>query len=66
MKQEEKFMCFAWLSQVKCNALSSKNCSNCTFFKDRKDVPSYDKYISKKDLEEREKNLCQLKKKSSY
>lgn len=64
MKQEEeKFMCFAWISQIKCNALSCKNCSNCGFFKDRKEVPDYDKYISKKDLEERKKNLCQLMKK---
>lgn len=64
MKQEEEeFMCFAWLSQVKCNALNYKNCDNCAFFKDRKDVPGYDKCISKKDLEEREKNLCQLMKK---
>ncbi len=63
MKQEEKFMCFAWISKTKCNALSCKNCSNCSFFRDKKEVPGYDKYISSKELAEREKNICQLMKK---
>lgn len=60
MKQEEKFLCFAWISKNKCNALSCKNCSNCSFFKERKKEPNYDKYISQKDLAEREKNICQF------
>lgn len=63
MDQIDKIKCFAWISPTKCNALSCKNCSNCSFFKDRKDVPNYDKYIDKKEIAEREVNICQLAKK---
>lgn len=45
---KDKCNCFAWLSKNKCNALSTKNCSNCSFFKDKKDVANYQKYLPKK------------------
>lgn len=53
---KNKTDCFAWLSNSKCNALNSKNCANCGFYKNKKDVPNYEKYISKNDLLERRKD----------
>lgn len=53
---KDKPECFAWISKTKCNALSCKNCKNCSFYKHRSEVPNYSKYISKSDLIERDKN----------
>lgn len=54
--KENKTDCFAWISKNKCNALSSKNCQNCNFYKHFSKELNYSKYISKKDLMERDKN----------
>lgn len=44
-ERSDKPECFAWLSQEVCNALVTKNCSRCSFYKARKDVNKYQKYI---------------------
>ncbi|MCI9279877.1 MAG: hypothetical protein HFJ02_03650 [Bacilli bacterium] len=50
---KDKTDCFAWISKGKCNALNSKDCKNCSFYRSKSEVPNYEKYISKKDLLER-------------
>lgn len=55
-ESSNKIDCFAWISKNKCNALSSKNCQNCSFYKHFSKVLNYSKYISEKDLIERNKN----------
>ena len=55
-ESSDKSDCFAWISKNKCNALIFKNCKGCSFYKNYLNVPNYSKYISKKDLIEREKN----------
>lgn len=54
--KENKTDCFAWISKSKCNALNSKACKNCSFYKHFSKELNYSKYISKKDLLERSKN----------
>ncbi len=49
-EKNDKCNCFAWISKTKCNALSSKNCKGCSFYKDKNDVPNYQKYLLKKDV----------------
>lgn len=44
---EDKPNCFAWLSKSKCNALNSKDCKNCRFYKHKNEVPNYKKYLPK-------------------
>lgn len=41
----DKIDCFARISKVKCNALKSKKCLNCNFYKKKEDVPNYKMYI---------------------
>lgn len=37
--------CFAWLSEKTCNALVTKNCRKCSFYKESKNVNNYKKYL---------------------
>lgn len=37
----DKPNCFARISKTKCNALKNKNCKNCSFYRNRVDVPNY-------------------------
>lgn len=32
-ENEDKTNCFAWLGKNKCNALVTKNCKNCRFYR---------------------------------
>lgn len=43
----EKLDCFARISENCCNALTVKNCKNCSFYKPKKDVPNYSYYLKK-------------------
>lgn len=43
--EKDKPDCFAWLSEHECNALICKDCSNCSFYKPKSEVPDYKKYI---------------------
>lgn len=52
-EDEDKPNCFAWISKKKCNALSIKNCKECSFYQHYSKVPNYTKYFSKEDLAER-------------
>lgn len=47
---EDKLDCFARISKIKCNALKTKECKNCSFYKDKKNVPDYKKYLQMKDF----------------
>ncbi len=48
IKQEvDKKECFARLAKEKCNALSKKECENCSFYQHYSQVKGYDKYLPK-------------------
>lgn len=32
---DDKVDCFAWKSKTKCNALKTKECKNCSFYKSK-------------------------------
>lgn len=42
-KNNDKRDCFAWLSEKECNALSDKQCCNCSFYVNYKKI-DYDLY----------------------
>ena len=48
--------CFAYVSKNYCNALSVKNCSQCSFYKSKQEVPNYQKYLLNSKKGENEKN----------
>lgn len=49
MKNElDKKDCFAYIDEKTCNALCTKQCKDCSFYKPKKDVPNYEKYIEKR------------------
>ncbi len=43
----DKLECFARISENVCNALRKKECSNCSFYKNKKEVPNYKNLIDK-------------------
>ncbi len=48
MKNEiDKIDCFARINEKICNALNEKKCENCSFYKNKKDVPNYSIYLKK-------------------
>ncbi len=48
MKNEiDKIDCFARINEKICNALNEKTCENCSFYKNKKDVPNYSIYLKK-------------------
>lgn len=47
MDKEDKQNCFAWINEHTCNALTIKDCKNCNFYKDKKEVPNYSIYLKK-------------------
>ncbi len=48
MKNEiDKIDCFARINEKTCNALNEKKCENCSFYKNKKDVPNYSIYLKK-------------------
>ena len=49
--------CFARINEKVCNALNEKKCENCSFYKPKKDVPNYSKYIAMGRKELKEKGL---------
>lgn len=57
-KKDKKEMtdCFAYVSKNYCNALSVKNCSQCSFYKSKQEVPNYPKYLLNSKKGENEKN----------
>lgn len=48
----DKLDCFARISKIKCNALKSKECKNCSFYKSKSDVPDYKKYLKINNIDE--------------
>ena len=57
-KKDKKEMtdCFAYVSKNYCNALLVKNCSQCSFYKSKQEVPNYQKYLLTSKKGENEKN----------
>lgn len=57
-ESNDKLDCFARISKTKCNALKEKKCKNCSFYKNRKDVPNYKKLFikSEEEYDNRNKN----------
>lgn len=51
-ESNDKLDCFARISKIKCNALKKKECKNCSFYKPKKEVPDYKKYLQMNDLDE--------------
>ena len=45
--ENDKLDCFARVNESVCNALSTKECKNCSFYKNKKDVPNYSTYLKK-------------------
>lgn len=43
----DKSDCFAWLNEKQCNALSKKDCKNCSFYKHYLEVQNYQLYLPK-------------------
>ena len=54
-ERDDKPDCFAWLSTLKCNALSKKCCKNCSFYKHKSQVPNYEKYLIEERKERNKK-----------
>lgn len=54
--KKEMTDCFAYVSKSYCNALSVKNCSQCSFYKSKQEVPNYQKYLLTSKKGENEKN----------
>lgn len=47
LNSKDKPSCFAWISKSKCNALNTKECKNCRFYKHYSELPNYSKIIFK-------------------
>lgn len=45
--ENDKLDCFARINESICNALNTKECKNCRFYKNKKDVPNYSIYLKK-------------------
>ena len=45
--ENDKIDCFARINESICNALNTKECKNCRFYKNKKDVPNYSIYLKK-------------------
>jgi len=45
--ENDKIDCFAKINESICNALNTKECKNCRFYKNKKDVPNYSIYLKK-------------------
>lgn len=45
--ENDKIDCFARINESICNALNTKECKNCRFYKHKKDVPNYSIYLKK-------------------
>lgn len=54
--KKEMTDCFAYVGKNYCNALSIKNCSQCSFYKSKQEVPNYQKYLLNSKKGENEKN----------
>lgn len=58
MGNTDKINCFAYVNEHRCNALTEKNCENCQFYKDRKEIKNNPFYpYSYNSLEEYEKDI---------
>ncbi len=44
-EKEDKIECFARINKVNCNALKKKHCHNCSFYKDKSEVPNFKKLL---------------------
>lgn len=55
--ENDKLDCFARINESICNALNTKECKNCRFYKHKKDVPNYSIYLKKGKKELLEDNL---------
>lgn len=57
--QNDKIDCFARINENICNALNEKKCENCSFYKNKKEVPNYSAFIKKgkKELLGEEKGI---------
>lgn len=45
--ENDKTDCFARINEKTCNALNTKECKNCSFYKSKKNVPNYSIYLEK-------------------
>jgi len=52
----DKEDCFARLSKTECNALSKKECENCSFYQHHLAVKGYEKYLPRSFISSKYKN----------
>lgn len=53
MKENDKTNCFAWIDFNTCNALTEKDCKNCSFYKDKSEVKNYELFKKRNKKEDK-------------